>query len=144
MSPNGLSGYLECLKYVVKTAFNNGWIPRNPFALYRYTPPQVERGCLAEEELQRLMPLRLYRPCTDRFRENGLSVPSAGSETGTARGADHDSGVSEWLPHGFGRLLVGISDAELLVGEEFGEARDLFQTQQLVAVHADMAHDPLV
>ena len=55
MSPSGLSGYLKCLKYVVKTAFNNGWILRNPFALYRYTPPQVERGYLTEKELQRLM-----------------------------------------------------------------------------------------
>lgn len=52
MSPNGLSGYLKCLKYVVKMAFNNGWMPRNPFAFYRYTPPQVERGYLTSRTLR--------------------------------------------------------------------------------------------
>lgn len=28
MSPNGLSDYLKCLKYVVKMAFNNGWMDK--------------------------------------------------------------------------------------------------------------------
>ena len=69
MSPNGLSGYLKCLKYVVKMAFNNGWMPRNPFALYRYTPPQVERGYLTNEELQRLMTTPLRHKCQARTRD---------------------------------------------------------------------------
>ena len=69
MSPNGLSGYLKCLKYVVKMAFNNGWMPRKPFALYRYTPPQVERGYLTNEELQRLMTTPLRHKCQARTRD---------------------------------------------------------------------------
>lgn len=69
MSPNGLSGYLKCLKYVVKMAFNNGWMPRNPFALYHYTPPQVERGYLTNEELQRLMTTPLRHKCQARTRD---------------------------------------------------------------------------
>ena len=69
MSPNGLSGCLKCLKYVVKMAFNNGWMPRNPFALYRYTPPQVERGYLTNEELQRLMTTPLRHKCQARTRD---------------------------------------------------------------------------
>ena len=36
LKPTTVSGYLKCLKYVVKIAFNNGWMPRNPFSLYQY------------------------------------------------------------------------------------------------------------
>ena len=69
MSPGGLSNYLKCLQYVVKTSFNNGWMPRNPFALYRYTPPQVERGFLTDEELQRLMTTPLRHKCQVRTKD---------------------------------------------------------------------------
>lgn len=69
MSPNGLSNYLQCVKYVVKTAFNNGWVPRNPFALYRFTPPQVERGYLTDEEIQRLLTTPLGHKCQVRTRD---------------------------------------------------------------------------
>lgn len=69
MSPNGLSGYLKCLKYVVKIAFNNGWMPRNPFAAYRFTPPQVERGYLTEEEIRRLQTTPLRHKRQDRTRD---------------------------------------------------------------------------
>lgn len=69
MSPNGLSNYLNCLKYVVKVAFNNGWMPRNPFATYRFTPPQVERGFLTEEEIRRLQTTPLRHKRQDRNRD---------------------------------------------------------------------------
>ena len=44
LKPTTVSGYLKCLKYVIKIAFNNGWMPRNPFSLYQYTAPQRDRG----------------------------------------------------------------------------------------------------
>ena len=63
LQPTTVCGYLRCLKYVVKIAFNNGWMPRNPFALYQYTAPNPDRIFLTEEELQRMMttPLRYKR-----------------------------------------------------------------------------------
>ncbi|MCD8273382.1 MAG: site-specific integrase [Alistipes sp.] len=62
LKPMTVSGYLKCLKYVVKIAFNNGWMPRNPFALYQYTAPNPVRNFLTEEELRRMMTTRLrYR-----------------------------------------------------------------------------------
>ncbi len=69
MSPNGLSSYLKCLKYVVKIAFNNGWMPRNPFATYRFSPPQVEREYLTEEEIRRLQTTPLRHKRQDRTRD---------------------------------------------------------------------------
>ena len=52
LKPTTVSGYLKCLKYVVKIAFNNGWMPRNPFSLYQYTAPNPERSFLTEDELR--------------------------------------------------------------------------------------------
>ena len=49
LKPTTVSGYLKCLKYVVKIAFNNGWMPRNPFSLYQYTAPNPERSFLTAE-----------------------------------------------------------------------------------------------
>ena len=49
LKPTTVSGYLKCLKYVVKIAFNNGWMPRNPFSLYQYTAPNPERSFLTED-----------------------------------------------------------------------------------------------
>lgn len=69
MSPNGLDNYLDCLKYVIKVAFNNGWMPRNPFALYRFTPPNIDRGYLTEEEIRRLQTTPLRHKCQDRTRD---------------------------------------------------------------------------
>ena len=56
LKPMTVCGYLRCLKYMVKIAFNNGWMPRNPFALYQYTAPNPERGFLTEDELRRQPP----------------------------------------------------------------------------------------
>lgn len=39
MFSNDLSGF-NYLKYTANTAFNNGWMPRNPLARYRCTSPQ--------------------------------------------------------------------------------------------------------
>ncbi|MUU02415.1 site-specific integrase [Alistipes sp.] len=63
LQPTTVCGHLRCLKYVVKIAFNNGWMPRNPFALYQYTAPNPDRIFLTEEELLRMMttPLRYKR-----------------------------------------------------------------------------------
>lgn len=63
LKPMTICGYLRCLKYVVKISFNNGWMPRNPFALYQYTAPNPDRIFLTEEELHRMMttPLRYKR-----------------------------------------------------------------------------------
>ena len=43
--------YLDCLINVVKIAFNDGIMPRNPFASYRYNEPTPERAFLNEAEI---------------------------------------------------------------------------------------------
>ena len=43
--------YLDCLINVVKIAFNDGIMPRNPFASYRYNEPTPERAFLNETEI---------------------------------------------------------------------------------------------
>lgn len=65
---NASSGF-NCLKYLVNTAFNNGWMPRNPFALYQYTAPNPERGFLTEDELRRMMTTRLRYKRQDYNRD---------------------------------------------------------------------------
>lgn len=62
-------GYLKCLKYVVKIAFNNGWMPRNPFALYSYTALNPDQSFLTEEELYRMMTTRLRYKSQDFNRD---------------------------------------------------------------------------
>lgn len=69
LKPNTLINYLKLLKYVVKTAFNNGWISRNPFASYWYTPPQVDRGFLTEEEIRLIQITPLRHKCQRRTRD---------------------------------------------------------------------------
>lgn len=69
LKPTTVCGYLKCLKYVVKIAFNNGWMPRNPFALYQYTAPNPERGFLTEDELRRMMTTRLRYKRQDYNRD---------------------------------------------------------------------------
>ena len=69
LKPMTVCGYLRCLKYVVKIAFNNGWMPRNPFALYQYTAPNPERGFLTEDELRRMMTTRLRHKRQDYNRD---------------------------------------------------------------------------
>lgn len=69
MQPGGLVKHLSSLKYVVKLAFLNGWMPRDPFALYRYSVPQGERAHLDEEELGRLLTTKLGHKCQDRTRD---------------------------------------------------------------------------
>ena len=57
MFSNDLSGF-NCLKYMVNTAFNNGWIPRNPLVLYRFTFPQCAESlrCPGDEAVS-LLPM---------------------------------------------------------------------------------------
>ena len=43
--------YLDCLINVVKIAFNDGIMHRNPFASYRYNEPTPERAFLNETEI---------------------------------------------------------------------------------------------
>ena len=43
--------YLDCLINVVKIAFNDGIMPRNPFASYRYNEPTPEHAFLNETEI---------------------------------------------------------------------------------------------
>ncbi len=43
--------YLDCLINVVKVACNDGIMPRNPFASYRYNEPTPDRAFLNEEEI---------------------------------------------------------------------------------------------
>ena len=43
--------YLDCLINVVKVSFNDGIMPRNPFASYRYNEPAPERAFLNETEI---------------------------------------------------------------------------------------------
>ena len=69
LKPMTVCGYLRCLKYMVKIAFNNGWMPRNPFALYQYTAPNPERGFLTEDELRRMMTTRLRYKRQDYNRD---------------------------------------------------------------------------
>lgn len=44
---------------VVKISFNNGLMPRNPFALYRYSAPREPRTFLSEKELRIFQTTRL-------------------------------------------------------------------------------------
>ena len=69
MQPGGLAPHLTNLKYIVKLSFFNGWMPRNPFALYKYPPPQAERFHLEEDEIQRMMTTKLRHKCQDRTRD---------------------------------------------------------------------------
>ncbi|WP_418996329.1 site-specific integrase [Alistipes putredinis] len=69
LKPTTVSGYLKCLKYVVKIAFNNGWMPRNPFSLYQYTAPNPERSFLTEDELRRMMTTELRYKRQDYNRD---------------------------------------------------------------------------
>ena len=69
LKPTTVSGYLKCLKYVVKIAFNNGWMPRNPFFLYQYTAPNPERSFLTEDELRRMMTTELRYKRQDYNRD---------------------------------------------------------------------------
>ena len=41
-------------------------------------------------------------------------------------------------------VLPLVGEAELMIGKEVGEARNLFETQKLVPVHADVLHYPFV
>lgn len=66
LKPTTVCGYLICLKYVVKIAFNNGWMPRNPFALYNYTASNPPRVFLTNEEIRLLMTTRLRHKRQDR------------------------------------------------------------------------------
>ena len=69
LKPTTVSGYLKCLKYVVKIAFNNGWMPRTPFSLYQYTAPNPERSFLTEDELRRMMTTELRYKRQDYNRD---------------------------------------------------------------------------
>lgn len=69
LKPTTTSDYIKCLKYIVKIAFNNGWMPRNPFALYKYIAPNPERQFLSEEEIQKLRSIPLRHKCQDRTRD---------------------------------------------------------------------------
>ena len=51
--------YIDCLNNVVKISFNNGLIPRNPFAFYSYSAPTEPRTFLSEEVLRIFQTTRL-------------------------------------------------------------------------------------
>ena len=51
--------YIDCLNNVVRISFNNGLMPRNPFALYRYSAPTEPRTFLSEEVLRIFQTSRL-------------------------------------------------------------------------------------
>lgn len=60
LKPLSVCRYLDCLIHVVKTAFNDGLMPRNPFAAYRYSAPATERTFLTEDELRKLQTTPLH------------------------------------------------------------------------------------
>lgn len=51
--------YIDCLNNVVRISFNNGLMPRNSFALCRYSAPKEPRTFLSEEELRIFQTTRL-------------------------------------------------------------------------------------
>ena len=51
--------YIDCLNNVVRISFNNGLMPRNSFALCRYSAPTEPRTFLSEEELRIFQTSRL-------------------------------------------------------------------------------------
>ena len=51
--------YIDCLSNVVNISFNNGLMPRNPFAFYSYSAPMEPRTFLSEEELRLFQTTRL-------------------------------------------------------------------------------------
>lgn len=61
LKPLSISRYLDCLVNVVNISFNDGLIPRNPFATYRYAAPTPERTFLTEEELRKFQKTSLCK-----------------------------------------------------------------------------------
>ena len=51
--------YIDCLNNVVRISFNNGLMPRNPFASYSYSAPKEPRTFLSEKELRVFQTSRL-------------------------------------------------------------------------------------
>ena len=51
--------YIDCLNNVVRISFNNGLMPRNPFAFYSYSAPKEPRTFLSEKELRLFQTTRL-------------------------------------------------------------------------------------
>lgn len=51
--------YIDCLNNVVRISFNNGLMPRNPFASYSYSAPKEPRTFLSEKELRVFQTTRL-------------------------------------------------------------------------------------
>ena len=71
-APNTVSSYIKNLKFIIKTAYCSGWMKSNPFALYHYIPPQVDRGYLTEAEINRLLAAELKRPRQRIIRDTFL------------------------------------------------------------------------
>lgn len=61
LKPMSVCRYLACLVNVVKIAFNDGFMPRNPFASYRYSASTPERTFLTAEELRKLQTSELRK-----------------------------------------------------------------------------------
>lgn len=51
--------YIDCLNNVVRISFDNGLMPRNSFALCRYSAPREPRTFLSEKELRIFQTTRL-------------------------------------------------------------------------------------
>lgn len=61
--------YIDCLSNVVNISFNNGFMPRNPFAFYSYSAPREPRTFLSEEELRIFQTARLKSVKHDYHRD---------------------------------------------------------------------------
>ena len=61
--------YIDCLSNVVNISFNNGLMPRNPFAFYSYSAPMEPRTFLSEEELRLFQTTRLKSAKHDYHRD---------------------------------------------------------------------------
>ena len=64
--------YIDCLNNVVRISFNNGLMPRNPFALYRYSAPTEPRTFLSEEVLRIFQTTRLKSAKHEYHRDLSL------------------------------------------------------------------------
>ncbi len=67
--PTTACRYLDCLINIVNISFNNGLMPRNPFASYRYFEPTPERDFLSEEEIRILQNATFLSKSQSRNRD---------------------------------------------------------------------------
>jgi site-specific recombinase XerD len=66
---NTTAKYIRQLKHIITLAFNNGWMPANPFANFKLRFEKVNRGYLTQEELNIIMQKKFTIPRIGQVRD---------------------------------------------------------------------------